>query len=84
MTRQEDDYKKKKKSIIQSDKVQSYLRYSGMAFELLGLIIFAVIIGQLLDRWLETNRPYFTAAMVIFFFSGYIIRLFYQTGEREE
>jgi F0F1-type ATP synthase assembly protein I len=43
----------------------TYLRYSGMAFQMLALILLGVWSGGKLDAWLQNSRPYFTAALAL-------------------
>ena len=40
-------------------KFQSYLRYSSLGFEILAYILIFVAIGYFLDKWANTDKPYF-------------------------
>lgn len=40
-----------------------YLRYSGLAFQLVVLILAGAWLGDWLDERLQTQQPYFTAAL---------------------
>jgi F0F1-type ATP synthase assembly protein I len=39
----------------------NYARYSGLAFQMIAIILLAVFGGIRLDRYLESSRPWFTA-----------------------
>lgn len=58
------------------DKSRSYLKYSGLAFQLVGLLVLSIFLGKKIDAWLETEKAYFTALMVILVFSLYMYRLY--------
>jgi len=45
----------------------SYLRYSGIGFQLAGSIALGVLIGYELDKWLKTSGPYFTLGFSLIF-----------------
>lgn len=50
-----------------SDKVNNYLKYSGMAFQMVGTMLVGVLLGRWLDRKLMTAQPYFTALFALVF-----------------
>jgi branched-subunit amino acid transport protein len=58
------------------DKSRSYLKYSGIAFQLVGLLIVSIFLGKKIDAWLETEKAYFTALLVILVFSVYMYKLY--------
>ncbi|MFN7119256.1 MAG: AtpZ/AtpI family protein [Saprospiraceae bacterium] len=45
----------------------NYLKYSGMAFQMVGTMLFGIFIGRWLDRKLMTPKPYFTALFALIF-----------------
>lgn len=45
----------------------SYLRYSGIGFQIAGGIGLGVFIGYELDKWLKTSAPYFTIGCSLLF-----------------
>ena len=47
--------------------VNSYLRYSGIGFQLAGTIGVGVFLGVELDKWLHTSKPWFTIGCSILF-----------------
>ena len=54
----------------------SYIKYSGIAFQLAGLILMAYFIGNALDKKFQNTVPYFTLALIVFVFTGYIYKLY--------
>lgn len=46
----------------------SYLRYSGIGFQLAATIGAGVFIGYQLDKWQKTTHPYYTIAFAFVFF----------------
>ncbi len=56
--------------------VKSYLRYSGLGFQIAGTIAVGFFIGYELDKWLHTSKPYFTTFIsILFVFLGLYIGL---------
>lgn len=47
--------------------VNNYLKYSGMAFQMVGTMLIGILVGKWLDRKLETPQPYFTALFALVF-----------------
>ena len=58
-------------------KNNSYMRYSGMAFELVALLLVAVFLGGKLDNWLELEKSYMTMTFLIIFLVAYFFRIYY-------
>lgn len=48
-------------------KVNNYLKYSGMAFQMVGTMLVGIFIGRWLDHKLATPQPYFTALFALVF-----------------
>lgn len=48
----------------------SYLKYSGMAFQMATILIIGAVAGKKLDQHFQTERPYFTLLLVIFAIIG--------------
>jgi len=57
-------------------KVHSYLKYSGIAFQMAGLVIAGILLGKWLDNKLGTPKPFFTIGLVLLFFTGFMYRLY--------
>lgn len=45
--------------------IENYVRYSGMAFQMLTIVGLAIWLGMYLDKRLQTSQPYWTAALAI-------------------
>lgn len=46
-------------------KVDDFIRYSGMAFEMAAIMGFGTWVGVKIDRWLELSFPAFTLGLLI-------------------
>lgn len=57
-----------KKKIVSN--ANSYLKYSGMAFQMAVILIIGAVAGKKLDEYYQTERPYFTLILVIFAIIG--------------
>ena len=55
------------------EKINSYARYSGIAFQMIVIILAGVYGGIKADQWLNTKRPVFTA---IFSLIGVILAIY--------
>ncbi|MEM0994387.1 MAG: AtpZ/AtpI family protein [Bacteroidota bacterium] len=44
----------------------AYMKYTGMAFQIGGVILVGVLIGRKLDQYFETTRPLWTAGLALF------------------
>lgn len=62
--------------------MQDYARYTGMAFELLVLILIMVFIGKKIDNWLEFKKPIMVVLFVCFGMVGYLINLYYEMNKK--
>jgi len=45
--------------------VDSYMKYTGIAFQMGGVILVGVLIGRKLDQYFEQEQPIFTAALAL-------------------
>jgi F0F1-type ATP synthase assembly protein I len=52
-----------------------YIRYSGMAFQLLGTIAAGVVLGQWIDGYFGTHTPWWTMGLTLFFTIGALYSL---------
>ena len=55
---------------------RSYMKYSGMAMQLLVLMLIAVKLGEWLDKKYELEDGWFTILFVILFFFGWFYSLY--------
>jgi len=60
-----------------------YLKYTGLAFQMAGVVVFAIILGQWIDRKLLLSKPYFTILLVAIFFSGFMYKLYKELTSTE-
>lgn len=56
--------------------VNQYLKYSGLAFQLAGLVLAGLFGGQWLDKTFHLDKPYFTIGLVVVLFSGFLYKLY--------
>jgi hypothetical protein len=61
----------------------SYIKYSGIAFQLAGLIFIAYFIGSKLDKKFGLEPPYITLALIIFVFVTYMYKLYIELFPNE-
>jgi len=61
--------------------MHEYARYTGMAFELLVLILLMAFIGKKMDAWLELKKPIMVVVLVCLGMVGYIVKLYFQTNK---
>ncbi|QCR25165.1 AtpZ/AtpI family protein [Pontibacter sp. SGAir0037] len=47
------------------DNIKEYVRYSGLAFQMIGAMVIAAFAGQKLDKALGTDKPWFTITFLI-------------------
>ncbi len=52
------------------------MKYSGMAFQIAAYILVGIFLGKQLDKYFQTERPYFTALCSIIFLVAFFIKLF--------
>lgn len=64
-----------KKPFIENRKFNAYLKYSGLGFQLIAVILAGAFAGRFLDRKLENETPYFTAGLIMFFLIAYLVKL---------
>lgn len=64
-------------------KTNSYLKYSGLAFQLVGLLLVSIFLGKKVDQWVGTEKAYFTALLVILVFSGYMYKLYIELMKQD-
>ncbi|MDB5284636.1 MAG: hypothetical protein JWO06_3711 [Bacteroidota bacterium] len=54
--------------------VNNYLKYSGLGFQIAGIVGTGVFIGYELDKWQKTSAPYYTlGCSVIFLVLGFYV-----------
>ena len=64
--------------------MEDYTRYTGMAFELLVLILIMVYIGKKIDSWLGLEKPIMLVFLVCLGMVGYMVKIYYQTNKKQK
>ncbi len=57
-------------------KFSSYLKYSGLAFQLALVVFIGIFLGKKIDNYLELKKPIATMLLVLLLFVGYMYRLY--------
>jgi F0F1-type ATP synthase assembly protein I len=57
--------KKRKKLQKNRESLNSYVKYSGIAFQMIAIILIGVFGGMKIDKWLKTEKPVFTALLSV-------------------
>lgn len=61
---------KKKNQLPQSpNQINEYIKYSGLAFQMAGLILLGYWLGTKIDSWLDLSFPAFTIILILLFLS---------------
>ena len=60
----------------QTKNTNKYLKYSGMAFQLLVLMLTAAYLGKWIDQKLNLENPWFTLGLILLFFFSWFYRLY--------
>ena len=58
-----------------SKNATSYLKYSGIVFQMAGILFVSGWIGQKLDEYFNTEQPYIMMALMIFMLITYLWKL---------
>lgn len=56
-----------KLSMPSPDRANRFLKYSGLAFQILAYLLIGYFIGHFIDKKMNTEQPYYTAAGTIVF-----------------
>lgn len=57
--------KDKKPEQRRQDSIKPYVKYSGMAFQMIGALVLAAFAGQKLDDVVGNEKPWFTIALLL-------------------
>jgi F0F1-type ATP synthase assembly protein I len=58
--------------------------YSGMAFELLILILIMLFIGKKIDSWLGLEKPIMLVIFVCLGMIAYMVKIYFETNKNDE
>ncbi len=59
-----------------NQKFNAYLKYSGVAFQMAGVVLLGLIVGQWLDKIFSMSKPVFTMFLILLFFGGFMYKLY--------
>ena len=54
-----------KKKPSREDSIKPYVKYSGMAFQMIGALVLAALAGRWLDGYVENEKPWFTIVLLL-------------------
>lgn len=52
------------------------MRYSGIAFELLGACLAGMLVGRWMDTWLELEQPTWSVVLTVLFMIAAVVSLY--------
>ena len=55
----------KKKKYQNLENLSNYAKYTGIAFQMIVIILAGVFLGVKMDKWFHTNDPIFTAIVTL-------------------
>ncbi len=61
--------KKKNQAPQRANQINEYVKYSGLAFQMAGLILLGYWLGSKIDSWLDLSFPAFTIILILLFLS---------------
>jgi membrane protein DedA with SNARE-associated domain len=62
-------------------KVNSYLKYSGLALQMAFVIMAGYYLGQKLDQWLAFKKPVMTLLSILVLFSAFMYKLYIEISK---
>lgn len=67
---------KQKTSLKKKQKpLKNYLQFTGLGFQLLAALLIGYLIGHWLDIKTETDKPWFTVGVMVFFIIATMVRV---------
>lgn len=63
------------KKQLPKKKTDSYLKYSGLAFQMAGIIMISIFAGKWLDGQMQNEKPYMTMLLMLLFFGAFMYKL---------
>jgi len=58
------------------DRYSAYLKYSGMALQFFAVIALGAWVGQKLDAYFGTSKPFITIICILFLAAGYFFKMY--------
>lgn len=59
-----------------SGKTNTYLKYSGLAFQMAFVVLIAIFLGKKIDVYLGFQKPFSTIFLVLLFFGLFMYKLY--------
>lgn len=56
-------------------KADSYLKYTGLAFQMAGIILVSIFVGKWLDNEMQNEKPFLTIILMLVFFGAFMYKL---------
>lgn len=63
-------------------KMYAYLKYSGLAFQMAGIVVISILLGKWLDGKFGFQKPFMTIILVLFFFSAFMYKLYRELDKK--
>ncbi len=67
MSKQDQTEKQQEQKQRADENRRAYAKYGGLAFSMAAAVTVGVLIGQKLDEKMQTDKPYWTAGLAVFF-----------------
>ena len=62
----------------------AYMQYTGLAFQMAGVIFFSIVIGKKLDAYFDFSKPYLTGIFTLLTITGFIYKLYVDLIRKEK
>lgn len=70
-----DSHETKQNKKRKAGKVKAYVKYSGIAYQLFGLIAVSIFLGLKADKYFQFETKYITAGLTLLVFFAYMYKL---------
>lgn len=57
-------------------KDNAYLKYSGMAFQIIAYLLVGIFLGKKLDQYFNMDQPLFTALLSVVFLAAFFFKIY--------
>jgi F0F1-type ATP synthase assembly protein I len=55
---------------------KNYMKYSGLAFQMLGLLVISFLLGNQVDKFIGNAKPLIAITFTMLMFGGYMYKLY--------
>jgi F0F1-type ATP synthase assembly protein I len=63
----------KNRSKKSKEKIDAFIRYSNLAFEMMAMMVAGTLLGYKIDQWLENEFRWFTLVLMVLSVAGSVI-----------